>query len=283
MTRLDLNAAPARYRSRQLPQLLAAIAILAQISYPLMPSAQLHRLSIAVVLTFFAASLSHAIFALGGLPAARIFIQISGISFLAELIGVHTGWPFGRYAYSDNLGPSAFAVPLLIPLAWSMMGYPCLILARRLVSRPRGGGTRAVKSDRRASLKLCLLGACAMTSWDIFLDPQMVAAGNWTWAHPEIQLPGVTGIPLTNYGGWLLTAFLIMAACQRQLLHLPDTFSARTELVPAALLLWTWLGSTVGNLVFFHRPAVALWGGALLGSLVLSYLHSLWQELQEDS
>ena len=27
--------------------------------------------------------------------------------FLAEVLGVHTGFPFGRYSYSDALGPSA--------------------------------------------------------------------------------------------------------------------------------------------------------------------------------
>ena len=40
----------------------------------------------------------------------------------------------------------------------------------------------------------------------------MVAAGHWAWASPEPALPGVPGIPLTNYAGWLLVVALVMVA-----------------------------------------------------------------------
>ncbi len=42
--------------------------------------------------------------------------------------------------------------------------------------------------------------------------------------------------------------------------------------VPALLLAWTWAGSVVGNAAFFGRPAVAVWGGLLLGAFVVPYL-----------
>jgi putative membrane protein len=47
------------------------------------------------------------------------------------------------------------------------------------------------------------------------------------------------------------------------------------EVLPAGLLAWTWLGSTVANLAFFGRPWVALYGGLALGALVVPYLRAL--------
>ncbi len=66
-------------------------------------------------------------------------------------------------------------------------------------------------------------------------------------------------VPLTNAAGWLLVGTLLVAALDRVLAaHPPDV--AR-EALPAALLAWTWLGSTLANLAFFDRPWVALYGG----------------------
>lgn len=38
------------------------------------------------------------------------------------------------------------------------------------------------------------------------------------------------------------------------------------------VLIWTWLGSGLGNLVLFDRPAVAGWGLLGMGVGVLPYL-----------
>jgi putative membrane protein len=125
-----------------------------------------------------------------------------------------------------------------------MMAYPALVAARRLVRR------------RPAQ---AVVGAWALAAWDLFLDPQMVDAGHWAWADPDPALPGVHGVPVSNYLGWLAVALVLMAA----LSLLPRR---RTEDgVPVALYLWTFAGSVLANLVWFDRPAVALWGGLGMG------------------
>ena len=43
------------------------------------------------------------------------------IGFVAELIGVHTGWLFGRYSYESNLGVKIAGVPILIGLNWAIL------------------------------------------------------------------------------------------------------------------------------------------------------------------
>ena len=45
-----------------------------------------------------------------------------------------------------------------------------------------------------------------MTAWDLAMDPFMVKAGHWVW---DIQ-GAYFGIPLQNYFGWWLTAFVTL-------------------------------------------------------------------------
>lgn len=238
---------------------LAAVVVLAQIAYPLTDGERLRLLTIATVLCFAAASLAHAAGTRGGRWALGLLIVSGGLGLAAEAVGVRTGVPFGRYAYSDTLGAKLLDVPVIVPLAWVMMSYPCLLLGRRL-----GRGRRALTA---------LSGGFTLAAWDLFLDPQMVSAGRWTWAYPEPALPGIPGIPVTNFVGWLAVAVIIVAVLD---LLLPQR-SRASETIPAALLAWTWIGSTVGNAVFFDRPAVAVWGGLAMGLGCAPYLASVWR------
>jgi putative membrane protein len=148
-----------------------------------------------------------------------------------------------------------------------MMAYPCLLLGRRL-ARTIAGGRH--ERHRFFGLVAVVTAGVTLATWDLFLDPQMVAAGHWSWRHPVPALPGIPGVPLTNYAGWILVALVLAAA-----LHLtfPEVKGAPED-VPGAMLAWTWAGSTLGNAVFFGRPLVALWGGVLMGLLVVPYLLS---------
>jgi putative membrane protein len=210
----------------------------------------------------------------GGRAAVRLAVAAAGIGLLAEALGVAAGVPFGRYTYAGTLGPQVLGVPLLVPLAWTMMAYPALLLGRRLASGTRMPGRRRTVT--------AVLGGCTLAAWDLFLDPQMVAAGHWTWAHPRPGLPGVPDVPLTNLAGWLLVGVLMTAVLDRVLGAVPRVTTdagagaaVAVEAVPAGLLAWTWLGSVVANLAFFGRPWVALYGGLALGVLVVPYLRAL--------
>ena len=140
--------------------------------------------------------------------------------------------------------------PVLVPLAWTMMAYPTLLAGRRLAGL------------RRGSWAAPALAAWLLAAWDVYLDPQMVAAGHWTWAFPDPGLPGVDGIPLTNFAGWLLVALVMQATLHRLL---PPTLPHADVAVPFALLAWTWLGSALANAAFFDRPGVAAWGLGAMG------------------
>ena len=50
----------------------------------------------------------------------------------------------------------------------------------------------------------------ALAAWDLFLDPQMVGEGYWSWA----RVGRYRSIPVTNYAGWLLVGAAIMAVLE---------------------------------------------------------------------
>jgi uncharacterized membrane protein len=249
------------------PVALATAALLTQVAYPLLDGPALRAATMLGVLLFAAASVGHAAAVYGARGGLALVVAAGGTGLLAEALGVATGVPFGLYAYSGSLGPQVLGVPLLVPLAWTMMAYPALLLGRRLGGPARRPGLRRAVT--------AVLGGATLAAWDLFLDPQMVVAGHWTWANPRPGLPGVPDVPLTNLGGWLLVGVLMTAVVDSVLPAAPPAAPVVTEALPAALLAWTWLGSVVANLVFFGRPWVALYGGLALGVLVVPYLHTL--------
>ena len=240
----------------QVPVVLAVAAVLAQIAHPLLGGGVLRAATAGAVLLFAAASLAHATVTLGVGVAGQVLLVAGGLGWVVEAVGVTTGLPFGAYRYAGTLGPQVLGVPLLVPLAWTMMAYPCLLLGRRM----------AVRRDAAV-----VLGALTLAAWDLYLDPQMVADGHWTWLHPAPALPGVPGVPLTNYAGWAVAALVITGALDRTVPR-PAPGTATRPGAPALLLGWTWLGSALGAAAFFHRPAVAAYGLPAMGATVLPYL-----------
>jgi putative membrane protein len=239
--------------------------VLAQVAYPLLSGPWLRTATIVAVLAFATASVLSATAWLGVRAGTALLLAAGGLGLVAEAVGVATGRPFGTYHYASTLGPRLLGVPLIVPLAWTMMAYPALLAARRLA--PSAGRLR-----RR--LGIALLGGVTLAAWDLFLDPQMVAAGHWSWAHPSPSLPGVPDVPLGNTVGWLLVGTLLTALLDALLPCAPGP----AETLPAALLVWTWLGSLLANLAFFDRPAVGLLGGVGMALVVVPYLASLRTE-----
>lgn len=239
-----------------LPWAFAALTILGQIVWVLADDNR-PALSAFTVATFFLASATHAVLN-RGLGWALGFLVISlAFGWGIERLGLVTSFPFGSYEYADALGPQLGGVPLVIPLAWSMMAYPTLLAAQRLTVT--GVGT-------------ALIGGWGLAAWDLFLDPQMVGEGYWTWSDSGWSLPGMTGIPLQNNLGWLLASIGLMA-----LLNLLPRRAANDG-VPILMLAWVYFSSVFANLVFFDRPGVAIWGGLAMGIVVIPYLWRSWSE-----
>ncbi|WP_459643575.1 carotenoid biosynthesis protein [Kineococcus sp. NUM-3379] len=251
-------------RRPSVPAALCAAAVLGQVAYPLLRGRALRRATVGSVVLFAAAALTDQARRTSPRAAATALLLAGGTGLAAEVVGTRTGRPFGPYAYAGTLGPQVAHVPVVVPLAWTMLAVPSVHLGRTLAAPLPAGPARRAAGVAAA--------AWTLASWDLFLDPQMTAAGHWRFERPEPALPGLPGIPLTNYAGWLLTSAVMTALLDRALP--PDAPGAPAG-VPAALLGWTWLGSALGNAAFFRRPATAAWGGVGMGLTVGPYLRAL--------
>jgi uncharacterized membrane protein len=229
------------------PLALAGLTVLLQVGYPLVTGAPRDLLTVVTVLVFFLATASHALVHRGPRWTAGYLAATLGVGLLAEAAGVRTGLPFGDYAYADSLGWQLLDVPVVVPLAWAMFAYPCLLAGQRL-GHP------------------VLAGAWALASWDLFLDPQMVAAGHWRWLDVQTSVPGIADVPVSNFGGWVVVALVLMALLSR----LPRV--PADDRLPFALLLWTWGSSVLANLAFFGRPGVAVVGGLAMAVVLVPLL-----------
>ncbi|MEI7847840.1 MAG: carotenoid biosynthesis protein [Chloroflexota bacterium] len=164
-----------------------------------------------------------------------VFVVVAGLAYLAELLGVTTGFPFGKYHYTSLLQPQVAGVPLLIPLAWMMMLPPAWAVAHLITAR-----------DGR-NFSFLIVSALAFTAWDLFLDPQMAAWHFWVW-----EVPGqYYGIPWSNYLGWLVVSICLTLIANPR--HLPAG--------PLSLVyVLTWLLQTIGQGIFWQQPGPAFFG-----------------------
>ncbi|UGT41009.1 carotenoid biosynthesis protein [Nocardia yamanashiensis] len=246
-------------RSTVIASVPAVLLVLAQITYPLAHGTGRDGVTVAVVLLSAATALTHAGITRGVWWAAGFLVIVSGVGFVAEMIGTASGVPFGCYDYaSGRIGPELAGVPLIVPLAWTGGLYPVWTVAGMLYPR----------ACQRVSMT-----AAGAVGWDLFLDPQMVADGQWTWCSSVAGLPGLPDIPVTNYVGWLGVAAVMAGLLQLWDRTAPDSGAARV--VPVAVFGWTWLGSALAHAVFLGLPVSAIYGFLGLGTLGFPLVRAL--------
>ncbi|MGE5829771.1 MAG: carotenoid biosynthesis protein [Micromonosporaceae bacterium] len=241
---------PARAPWRPLRWTPLALVVLLQIGYPLTAGPARATLVVVTVFVGYAVSAAHAFTTRGVRAGATLLAVTTGGGLAVEAIGLATGFPFGAYVYGAALGPRLLGVPVVVPLAWTWMAWPAWLAATHLV--------------RRAAARIGL-AALGLAGWDLFLDPQMVAAGYWRWTEPTAAgLPGAPGVPVRNHLAWLGVALLMMtllAAAGGP--RLGDVGPADTPLL--WFYLWTYYSCVLAHAVFLGLPGSALWGGLGMG------------------
>ncbi|MGW5260278.1 carotenoid biosynthesis protein [Microbispora sp. NPDC004025] len=217
------------------------------------------RLTTVVVVLLAVSALAFAAAAYGPGRAAGAFAAAVAAGFAAEWAGIRTGLPFGDYRYTDALWPRPGGVPLVVALAWGGMGLAAHAVARRVAPRGR--------------VIAILVGALALTAWDLFLDPQMLRLGLWVWAEPGPY----RGVPLGNFAGWLLVSLLVMTLVDRLTGRTDGGRAEATGLVA----LYTVMAAmeTVGFAVVFRPPdpCVAAAGGLAMGTFALLAWGRAWR------
>ena len=112
----------------------------------------------------------------------------------AEIVGLATGFPFGRYVYTDAWWPTVAlpgigSFPLALPFAWLLMA-----------------GASVLGLSPFRPLPSALLGGLLAALVDLLMEPAMTGPlGYWRWLAPG-PLPG--GAALANPFGWWAVATL---------------------------------------------------------------------------
>ena len=218
-----------------------------------------------VVLGALAGSL-HAASRLGWRRALALFALAFAISLGAELAGTTTGYPFGPYSYTTQLGHLIGGrVPFNIPTSWFFMLYASLAICGRVLS---------ASDDARTKLKWAAVAALVLTAWDVSMDPAMVATTHWLWRLPNVAGDSLVrrvalsdlfyGMPLTNWLGWLLTGFVVA----RALLAVvpPSVWTARVSPAGLPLVLYA-VNGVFPILICVGR---GMWWAVVLGAAAMA-------------
>ena len=146
------------------------------------------------------------------------------VSWFCEFIGHNYAWWFGRYKYTDTLGPGIGGVPLVIIVTWAVIIYSSFMLIDWLLGL---NGTCAARSWWGKAVWAALISAATATAtvaWDLMVDPMATSrlwvevAGKkpWWWWESGPYLregegwKGKGGVPIGNFVGWWLAPFIIV-------------------------------------------------------------------------
>lgn len=128
----------------------------------------------------------------------RRFLIFSAIvillTWIIELIGVRTGFPFGSYIYSDTLFPAVAGVPLAIGFAW---------IAVFLGAAGVLGASTYREWIFMNPVFFSILSGFLMTAFDFLMEPASINLGFWQW-HGSV--------PVSNYAAWFVIGFIIAFA-----------------------------------------------------------------------
>lgn len=268
------------HRWQTVPFLLAVGTALLGAGFTPAAGTQRSALASLCVVTFLAASAAHAAIWRPRRWTALWLISACGGGLLVEILGLSSGKPFGEYVYTGDVGWRLLGVPVIVPLAWTMMAYPAFVVGWRISQDPVRGLVAAV--------------AC-LVAWDLVIDPVMVQAGWWAWSGAS---PSWSGVPLTNFAGWSLTAAGLLWPLWR---WRPD--SRRDQIddrVPIGLYagigIWSvWEaiaagaadaalagGTAMGVLTWLavrpRQPEAGRSGHAVLDSALINPAHDVWPE-----
>src|SRR6266851_9445025 len=122
------------------------------------------------------------------------------VSNVLENTSILTGFPFGHYYYTSDLGPKLFLVPLLIGPAYFSTGYLAWVLATVLIGEVRPKGSWFT------TFAVPFIASFIMVAWDLSMDPTSSTIQHiWIWE----QGGGYFGVPLTNFLGWFFTVYVV--------------------------------------------------------------------------
>jgi uncharacterized membrane protein len=136
-----------------------------------------------------------------GMAAFTLFCLGAGAA--CESLSLRTGFPFGHYFFTGFMGPKVLHLPILLVLAYLGIGYCSWVLSLLILgyrNKPLTGGS---------TIALPLLASFIMVLWDLSMEAIWSTVDRaWIWRDGGRFF----GVPVSNFLGWYLTAFLFYQA-----------------------------------------------------------------------
>ncbi len=238
------------------------------------------------VFIFLACYLALATLHLGGGRALAFLVLGYLIAWLAEFSSIHTGLPFGLYIYIPATVDRELwvaGVPFMDSLSYVFLAYASFTMALLALGSGRWHQGSFILEEDRALMKswrATVLGGVLMMSLDVVIDPVALRGYRWflgqIYGYPE---PGVYfGVPLSNFAGWFLVAFIMIRLLQLLSARLPASpwwdFGRRQVPFQAFLGPGLYLGVLAFNLTmtFWIGEACLAWAGVFMYLPFLAWL-----------
>jgi len=145
------------------------------------------------------------------------------VALAAEYLSINHGVPFGYYVYHYDVLENDLlvaGVPFFDSLSFAFLSYVSFSFAQHFLAPLHGHGLnvqRVATRRIRNSSSVLFLGACLMVVIDLIVDP--VAHHGRHWFLGDIYHYPVPGnhfdVPLANYAGWFVVAWLTILLNQR--------------------------------------------------------------------
>jgi putative membrane protein len=205
-----------------------------------------------------------------GLTRTLLFLILGwAIAFASEVSSIRNGFPYGDYQYVyENLKGELllWGVPLWDSLSYTFLAFASFSTATLVFIPLRATGRSPLEGPDsflkiRTSWKVLILGCLLMMGIDVIIDPLTALGDRWFLGRIYYYPNGgiYFGVPLSNFLGWALVAFVIIFVFQGidKILHErgapleEDRFRG----------LRAWLGAFLYLGVFFFNWSITVWLG----------------------
>ncbi len=178
-----------------------------------------------------------------GFKRMLVFLIAGGmLAFASEASSIRNGFPYGHYQYIyENLKGELllWGVPLWDSLSYTFLAYASYSTAILIRIKQRPPNFAQWKTGA-ASWKTLFLMVILMTGIDVIIDPLTALGDQWflgkIYYYPQGGL--YFGVPLSNFFGWALVAFVIGFSFQKIDGYIAPPAQTRNPLRSLGILLY---------------------------------------------
>ncbi len=158
-----------------------------------------------------------------GWKKTLLYIPVGyALAWISEYCSIHWGFPYGDYYYIPATAGRELwvaGVPFMDSLSYVFLSYCSFSLALLVAGRITAPSGKIVLEESRRlrrSLGVLALGAVLFVLLDVVIDPVALLGDRWFlgkiygYRHEGLYF----GIPMSNFGGWLVVGVVLMAALQ---------------------------------------------------------------------